>query len=454
MKTSHKLSSLLAWIGLTLVVAPQSLAGQGRLNLNKSGVFLKVSCEPGSPFQSIQSAIDAASEGDTIVVEPCIYHELINFQGKSITVRSEDPSNPAVVAKTVIDGEALYTSAVVTFDHQEGSKAVLDGLTIRNGWDGGIECFNSSPSVRNCVIENNGIPAFFLIGRSGIFCSGGSPQFLRCIVRGNSAERGGGIHAFDSAPLIEECFFYGNATSFFAPSEGGGGYFSSSINDLPGPLVRDTVFEGNWSHQGAGVYLDRVSARFDRCIIRKNHAVDKGGGIGAYDSTAEFLNCGIVENTGVFNGGGLYLVNDHSNLRNCTVAFNSTFPNYFTRGGGIFAIGSNQNRLSNCVFWGNEASEGPQIALYCIALHGTVQVDYCDMQGGSGGVASLGGATFLWGPGNLELDPLLLDGIHLKDISPLRNAGDPSFVPSSGETDIDGDPRVQEGRVDMGCDEL
>ena len=33
------------------------------------------------------------------------------------------------------------------------------------------------------------------------------------------------------------------------------------------------------------------------------------------------------------------------------------------------------------------------------------------------------------------------------------NAGDPAYVPASGETDIDGDDRVRLGRVDMGADE-
>jgi hypothetical protein len=43
---------------------------------------------------------------------------------------------------------------------------------------------------------------------------------------------------------------------------------------------------------------------------------------------------------------------------------------------------------------------------------------------------------------------------HLLQESPCINAGDPNFVPEPNETDIDGEPRVMLGRVDMGADEF
>ncbi len=61
------------------------------------------------------------------------------------------------------------------------------------------------------------------------------------------------------------------------------------------------------------------------------------------------------------------------------------------------------------------------------------------------------------GPGNINADPLFVDpdngDYHLTADSPCVNAGDPEFVPEEGETDIDGEPRVVGGRVDMGSDE-
>ena len=58
------------------------------------------------------------------------------------------------------------------------------------------------------------------------------------------------------------------------------------------------------------------------------------------------------------------------------------------------------------------------------------------------------------GTGNIDADPLFAaDGYHLQRRSPCRDAGDPAYVPSPGETDIDGEIRVYGGRVDMGADE-
>lgn len=48
----------------------------------------------------------------------------------------------------------------------------------------------------------------------------------------------------------------------------------------------------------------------------------------------------------------------------------------------------------------------------------------------------------------------ILTNFHLTPDSPAVNTGDPTFAPGSGETDIDGQPRVIGGRTDIGADEL
>ncbi|TPW09388.1 MAG: hypothetical protein FD127_4156, partial [Acidimicrobiaceae bacterium] len=62
------------------------------------------------------------------------------------------------------------------------------------------------------------------------------------------------------------------------------------------------------------------------------------------------------------------------------------------------------------------------------------------------------------GAGNIDADPLFLDAaagdLHLLPASPCRNAGEPGSVFAAEAVDQDGDPRVLEGRVDMGADEF
>ena len=75
---------------------------------------------------TIQAGIDAASDGDTVLVAPGTYFENIDFKGKGITVRSS--SGPEV---TVIDGN--QTGQVVRFDSGETIDSIIEGFTITNG---------------------------------------------------------------------------------------------------------------------------------------------------------------------------------------------------------------------------------------------------------------------------------------------------------------------------------
>ncbi len=109
-------------------------------------------------YPTIQEAIIAAVQLDTIVVSPGTYPENIHYQGKLIRIRSVDPEDPAVVASTVIDGGGSGTT--VTFSGVEDSNATLAGFTITNAGANGIAGSGSTAVISFCnVIENaqNGI---------------------------------------------------------------------------------------------------------------------------------------------------------------------------------------------------------------------------------------------------------------------------------------------------------
>ncbi|MBC8492311.1 MAG: hypothetical protein H8D43_00895 [Chloroflexi bacterium] len=89
-----------------------------------------------NPFHTIQRAIDASSDGDTVVVMEGKYtgpgNANLNFMGKAITVRSRDPEDDVCVRATCIDGEGQ--EVIVRFvNNDEGPESVFAGFTLVAG---------------------------------------------------------------------------------------------------------------------------------------------------------------------------------------------------------------------------------------------------------------------------------------------------------------------------------
>src|SRR4051812_37833693 len=83
-----------------------------------------------STYSTIQAAIDAAPNGDDIVVAPGEYPESLNLFGKAIRVASEH--GPEL---TIVTGDG--TNEIVRFIDQEPRECVLTGFTLRDDWGRG-----------------------------------------------------------------------------------------------------------------------------------------------------------------------------------------------------------------------------------------------------------------------------------------------------------------------------
>lgn len=113
---------------------------------------------PGQPYTTIQSGIDAANTGDTVLVAPGTYNENIDFKGKGITVTSSGGA-----AQTIIDGGNKPGLATVVFTHGETRASVISGFTIRGGGDtifsgssdGGVYVNGASPTIQGNIVTAN-----------------------------------------------------------------------------------------------------------------------------------------------------------------------------------------------------------------------------------------------------------------------------------------------------------
>jgi hypothetical protein len=120
---------------------------------------------PGD-YQTIQEAIDASANGDTVLVEDGDYYENIDFKGKAIKMISDHP-----VYRARIHGGSPPNpdcGSVVTFNSNEGLDSVLEHFLLHDGrgtfhqsgmsssiCGGGIFCLESSPTIKDCEFYYN-----------------------------------------------------------------------------------------------------------------------------------------------------------------------------------------------------------------------------------------------------------------------------------------------------------
>ena len=160
-----------------------------------SNIVLAATIKVPEDQPTIQAGIDAASNGDIVLVADGTYtgegNKNLDFKGKAITVQSQNGAQ-----KCIIDCE--NEGRGFNFHTEEGTDSVLSGFTIKNGkvdgYGGAIYCISSSPTLIHCRISHNscsgqmGWPSQIPGGDGGgIYCSSSSPTITSCTISYNSA---------------------------------------------------------------------------------------------------------------------------------------------------------------------------------------------------------------------------------------------------------------------------
>lgn len=331
-------------------------------------------------YPTIQMAIDASINGSVVVVADGTYtgqgNRNLSFQGKAITVKSENGSN-----RCILDCE--QRDLAFCFESNETVSSILEGFTIINGVSGlggGIYINDANPSIRDCIITycraDQG-------AGGGIYCANGEPIIRDCQITHNTADdgqsggSGGGIYlGMATSARIEHCIIANNFAAYHDHSVSvqsymglGGGIFCGRGVDIGAHLDRDVVKD---------------------CVLVGNTAGHSGGGIAVGKTGTVIKHSTLANNTADIESGDLYLYAD--------------------------PLWANRTELSNCIIWDSSPShiaEGMFMTYSCI-------------EGGFPGT------------GNLDQDPLFVnpanpigddnvwwtgdDGFTLQANSPCRNA--------------------------------
>ena len=149
----------------------------------------------GTRYDFISHAVQEAIDGDEIVVAQGVYKESLNFGGKALMIRSEDPNDPNVVAATVIEGGAQ----AVAFTMGEDANSAIVGFTLTHASQG-IYFRGSSSTIRNCCIVDN-VEAGIKLSESS------NPTIVNCVIAGNGGD-GIEMWAAKNGRIIESNFAY------------------------------------------------------------------------------------------------------------------------------------------------------------------------------------------------------------------------------------------------------
>jgi parallel beta-helix repeat protein len=407
---------------------------------------------------TIQAGINATSDGDTVLVAPGTYVEIIDFKGKAITVTSSGgPTN------TTIDGG--QKGIVVNFATNETRASVINGFTITD---------DAPP-----------LPTKVTVRADGILVAGANPTITNNIITNN---RGFGIEVYSGSGYIS-----GNTITFSSTAGDPAGDFGCDYDDGDGiyihgasntiidpPVIDHNTIEQNVGHcQGGGIGLFAAppSTIISNNIIANNRSLGYGGGVYGNGSASLYQNL-IYNNVSGLAGGGVYLSGSGSSQGNGatgplnvfvtnntiygnTISLNALIVGAWVDGSQVALPGYvSQLGFFNNLIIANDSYSAiacwPTYQYLSGAPPVVVNSDVINI----GGPAYGGWCTSPAGNGNISADPKFKNPVggdfHLQTGSPAIDTGF-NAAPGLLATDLDGNPRIRNATgksvpvVDMGA---
>jgi hypothetical protein len=293
----------------------------------------------------IQPVINAASDGDAILLAAGTYTECLVFDGVQLAVYGASAGAVTTVS---------CTSALDAIEVRNGADVELADLSLRNSGGRGLYVYDATVRARGLDLRDHVSP---------------------------SAE-GGAILAYGGALRIADSVIAGSTASY-----GGGLFAQDSDVELTG-----VTLEGNDAAYGAGAYLVDGVAAVVGGSFAGNIATEVAGGLGIEGGTAELTDVAVWDNTASRDGGGLWLSTADARVSGGSFERNAATLGF---GGGVY-LGAGMLELVGATLSNNDASYGGALyALDEVEARATAFIgNYANIRGGA--LRINGGALTTW----------------------------------------------------------
>ena len=239
--------------------------------------------DPGGAgdYVGIQEAIDAASDGDRVLVAPGTYPGGVDLRGKDIVLIST--SGPSV---TEINSQDTPHESTILATSGEPLSAMVSGFTLTRGhgtqnrwalgnaWSGaGIYVLDSALTVHNC-------------------------RFVQNLARHSGQSIGGGLVVIDGEVNVTESLFVGNLGYY------GGGAIAALASEV---LVEDSTFRGNIGARGGAIFVAEGSDVIVHSSVFESNEASWGGTFYVMDSALMVTSSRVSGSSALMDGGVLFV---------------------------------------------------------------------------------------------------------------------------------------------------